>query len=90
MASQTGRLSQEEIATLVGTHRTEVSLSERGGREPRFERLFKLTDSLKVNIGELSAGITWKPAGTAKKQSAARFKISQARPNQGGRSDGSK
>ena len=76
-------LSQEELAILVGTHRTEVSLFERGGREPRFEMLIKLADSLKVDIGELSAGITWKPAGTAKKQSAGRFKISRSRPNRG-------
>lgn len=76
-------LSQEELAALVGIHRTEVSLFERGEREPRLEMLIKLADSLKVAIGELSAGITWKSsAGTGKKQSTGRFKITQSRPGQ--------
>lgn len=76
-------VSQEDLAAPAGIPRTEVSLFERGGREPRFEMLIKLVDSLKVDIGELSAGIAWKPAGTGKKQSTGRFKVTQSRPDQG-------
>lgn len=55
-------LSQEELADLIGKHRTEVSLMERGGREPRLEALMKLAGALEVDPGELMEGIEWKPS----------------------------
>jgi transcriptional regulator with XRE-family HTH domain len=54
-------LSQGELAHLAWIHPTEISLLERGGREPRLETLVKLADSLEVDLGELSADISWKP-----------------------------
>jgi transcriptional regulator with XRE-family HTH domain len=55
-------LSQEEFAARVGVHRTEISLIERGLREPRLGTLIKLADSLGVSIDDLRAGIIWRLA----------------------------
>jgi transcriptional regulator with XRE-family HTH domain len=74
-------LSQEALAHLADTHRTDISLFERGRREPRLEMLVKLADVLKVDIGELSAGINWQPAGLRKKYPAGRFRISPLPPS---------
>jgi|SRR4249919_2245304 len=56
-------LSQEVLAALADVHRTEVSLLERGGREPRLGILVKLAASLEVDPRELMEGIEWQPAG---------------------------
>jgi transcriptional regulator with XRE-family HTH domain len=52
-------LTQEELADRCYLHRTEVSLLERGGREPRLGTLIKLADALGVPPGSLCAGISW-------------------------------
>jgi transcriptional regulator with XRE-family HTH domain len=75
------RLFHGELADLIGTHRTEVSLFERGGREPRLEMLVKLAGSREIDIDELSADIAWKPAGQCKKQPDGRFEITPPPPD---------
>jgi transcriptional regulator with XRE-family HTH domain len=40
--------SQEELGFRAGVHRTEVSLIERGRREPRLETILKLSRGLGV------------------------------------------
>ena len=50
-------LSQEALGAKAGLHRTEISLLERSGRDPRLETLVTLADALGVPAGDLLAGI---------------------------------
>jgi transcriptional regulator with XRE-family HTH domain len=52
-------LTQEELADRCYLHRTEVSLLERGGREPRLGTLIKLSSASGVTPESLCAGIGW-------------------------------
>jgi len=52
-------LSQEELGFRCDLHRTEISLLERGGREPRLGTIVKLSSALKVTPEELCTGISW-------------------------------
>jgi transcriptional regulator with XRE-family HTH domain len=52
-------LSQEALAGRCQLHRTEVSLLERGGREPRLGTLIKLSSALGVAPESLCAGLAW-------------------------------
>jgi transcriptional regulator with XRE-family HTH domain len=61
-------VSQEELASRCELHRTEISLLERGGREPRLGTMLKLAAALDVSLRDLSAGIRWQPG-------KGRFKI---------------
>lgn len=54
-------VSQEKLARLCDLHRTEISLLERGGREPRLGTIMKLADALEVTPNELCTGIRWLP-----------------------------
>lgn len=56
-------ISQEALADLCELHRTEISLLERAGREPRLATLVKLAGALGTTVGELSTGIAWNPKG---------------------------
>ncbi len=55
-------ISQEELARRCELHRTEISLLERAGREPRLATLTKLAGSLETTIAALSEGISWQPS----------------------------
>jgi transcriptional regulator with XRE-family HTH domain len=52
-------LSQDALAERCNLHRTEVSLLERGGREPRLGTLIKLASALDVSAESLCAGLAW-------------------------------
>jgi transcriptional regulator with XRE-family HTH domain len=67
-ARQQAEISQEELAARCELHRTEVSLLERGGREPRLGTMVKLATALGTTPEALCAGINWLPK-------ARRFKI---------------
>jgi transcriptional regulator with XRE-family HTH domain len=54
-------ISQEELGYLCDLHRTEVSLLERAGREPRLATIVKLSGALDTTVAELCAGISWLP-----------------------------
>lgn len=54
-------ISQEELAEMCEIHRTEVSLLERGGREPRLGTMVKLAVALGTTPEALCAGIGWDP-----------------------------
>jgi transcriptional regulator with XRE-family HTH domain len=58
-ARLTAGLTQEELADRCDLHRTEVSLLERGGREPRLGTLIKLSSALGVPPESLCAGMRW-------------------------------
>ncbi len=60
-ARQKAKISQEELGFRCDLHRTEISLLERGGREPRLGTIVKLAGSLGVKPEELCAGIGWSP-----------------------------
>lgn len=52
-------LTQQELADRCHIHRTEISLLERGSREPRLGTLMKLAGVLGVSTEALCAGISW-------------------------------
>jgi len=49
--------SQEALAEAADVHRTEVSLLERAGREPRLGTLLRLARALGTDLSELVRGI---------------------------------
>jgi transcriptional regulator with XRE-family HTH domain len=71
-ARQVKGISQEELGSRCDLHRTEVSLLERAGREPRLGTLVKLATELDTTPDALCAGIGWQ----SKQQ---RFKIERPR-----------
>ncbi len=58
-ARQDAGISQEELAERCEIHRTEVSLLERGGREPRLGTMVKLAAALGTTPEALCSGIAW-------------------------------
>lgn len=52
-------ISQERLAERCDLHRTEISLLERAGREPRLATLVKLAGALETTPAALCAGVTW-------------------------------
>lgn len=52
-------ISQEELAKRCDLHRTEISLLERAGREPRLVTILKLSGSLEVKPETLLEGSQW-------------------------------
>jgi transcriptional regulator with XRE-family HTH domain len=52
-------ISQEELGFRCDLHRTEISLLERGGREPRLGTIIKLASALGVTPESLCTGIAW-------------------------------
>ena len=56
-ARQKKEISQEELGFRCDLHRTEISLLERGGREPRLGTIVKLASALDVTPEELCAGV---------------------------------
>jgi transcriptional regulator with XRE-family HTH domain len=52
-------ISQEELGFRCELHRTEISLLERGGREPRLGTIVKLAGALNTPVAELCSGIAW-------------------------------
>jgi transcriptional regulator with XRE-family HTH domain len=53
------KISQEELGNRTDLHRTEISLLERGQREPRLGTIVKLAGALEATPAELCAGVTW-------------------------------
>jgi transcriptional regulator with XRE-family HTH domain len=53
-------ISQEELGYRCDLHRTEISLLERAGREPRLATIVKLAGALGTGAAELCEGISWK------------------------------
>lgn len=54
-------LSQEELGLRCKLHRTEVSLLERAGREPRLGTILKLAAVLETTPSALCDGVSWLP-----------------------------
>lgn len=52
-------LSQERLGYLAVLHRTEISLLERGRREPRLGTIVKLASALEVSLNMLIEGTGW-------------------------------
>lgn len=50
-------MSQEELGDLADLHRTEVSLLERGKRDPRLGTIVQLAKGLKISPEQLLSGI---------------------------------
>ena len=60
-ARKRAAISQEELGTRCELHRTEISLLERAGREPRLATLVKLAGALETTPQELCDGLGWNP-----------------------------
>lgn len=60
-ARKRAAISQEELGFRCELHRTEISLLERAGREPRLATLVKLAGALETTPHELCEGISWNP-----------------------------
>ena len=58
-ARKAAGVSQEDLAERCEIHRTEVSLLERGGREPRLGTMVKLATALGTTPEALCSGIAW-------------------------------
>lgn len=52
-------ISQEALGDLCELHRTEISLLERAGREPRLATILKLAGALGTTPAALCDGIAW-------------------------------
>lgn len=52
-------MTQQELADGCHMHRTEISLLERGSREPRLGTIMRLVGVLGVTTETLCAGISW-------------------------------
>lgn len=52
---------QEEFARLVGKHRVEISLLERGQQVPRLDTVIRIACGLEIEPEELFEGIRWHP-----------------------------
>jgi transcriptional regulator with XRE-family HTH domain len=50
-------LSQEALGDAAGLHRTEISLLERGAREPRLTTIVRIARALRVQPAELLKGV---------------------------------
>jgi transcriptional regulator with XRE-family HTH domain len=50
-------LSQESLGELCGLHRTEISLLERAGREPRLSTIVRIARALRITPAELLRGV---------------------------------
>ncbi len=55
-------ISQEELGRRCELHRTEISLLERAGREPRLATMVKLAGALETTPAALCDGISWEPS----------------------------
>jgi transcriptional regulator with XRE-family HTH domain len=53
------KISQQDLGDRCDLHRTEISLLERGGREPRLGTIIKLAGALNVTPESLCTGISW-------------------------------
>ena len=51
------KISQEALGHLADLHRTEVSLLERGRRDPQLKTMTKLARALDVTVARLVRGI---------------------------------
>lgn len=50
---QSMNVTQEELAAMLGMHRTYIGLIERGERNPTIRTLYKIAKALKVSASEL-------------------------------------
>lgn len=57
-------ISQGVLGEMASLHRIEISLLERGEREPRLSTIVKLAGALEVQLHELVGEVGWKPART--------------------------
>lgn len=67
-------LSQEELGSRAGLHRTAIGQLERGQRVARADTLVKLAGALSVSPAELLDGLTWVPPLTTE----GRFAVAPA------------
>ena len=56
-ARESGGLSQEALADKAGMHRNEISLLERGEREPKIGTVARLAKALGVKSADLLRGL---------------------------------
>ncbi len=63
LARRCARLTQRELASRAGVHRSALAALERGERVPRIETALRLAGALEMPLARLLAGIAWVPDG---------------------------
>jgi transcriptional regulator with XRE-family HTH domain len=58
-------ISQEELGRRCDLHRTEISLLERAGREPRLGTILKLAGAIGIEPAVLLEGMSFSPGKAA-------------------------
>ncbi len=61
---QARRLTQEHLAERAGVHRTQITLIERGRRQPGIETVIRIAGALEVPVESLFEGIRWDAGAT--------------------------
>lgn len=51
------KMTQEDLADLIGVDRSYMGFVERGERNPTLDKIIKIAKSFKVNLSELFAGV---------------------------------
>ncbi len=72
-------LGQDETAERSGLHRTQISLLERGLRQPRVDTIVRLAGAVEVKPCELLAGMAWN-LRQEEQQAAATYLEHEGRP----------
>jgi transcriptional regulator with XRE-family HTH domain len=72
-------ISQAEVGCLAEMHRTEISLLERGLREPWLGTLIRLSAVLEAPLGEFFEGIEWVPLVPEATTTPGRFVVAPVR-----------
>lgn len=54
-------LSQEELGSRAGLHRTAIGLLERGARTPKVDTIVRLAGAVSVPVSDLLVGFKWTP-----------------------------
>jgi transcriptional regulator with XRE-family HTH domain len=68
-------MTQEELASRAGVHRTAIGLLEQGHRMPRADTLVQLAGALSIPPGEFFDGVSWSPAPDHATPAPGRFQL---------------
>lgn len=74
------RLRQEEVGLMLQTHRTEISVIERGRRQPLLDGLLQLAAAVDSDPGDLLSGMWWVPGDSV---AGGRYLVKRAEAERG-------
>jgi transcriptional regulator with XRE-family HTH domain len=77
-------MTQEELASRAGVHRTAIGLLEQGHRMARADTLVQLAGALSIPPGNFFDGVSWSPAPDPVTPDPGRFRIEAPRDDDAG------